>query len=148
MAVTTAIAVAGLGLAAVGSAVSFVQGRKRADAAKKARKSQERRQRLETQRQRRRQIRESRIRRGQALNQAVQVGAGRSSAIEGGLSGLSSQRGSNLGYIGQTMNIAEDTLSAQQEAADAASLQSFGSGLSDLGFGIFSSSDKIGDMFS
>ena len=144
---TTTLIVAGLALAAVGTGVQFVAGRKQAKAGRKAAKEQQKLVALEASRARRRIIREARIARGAALNVAGQVGAGQSSGLFGGLSGLASQAGSALGFSTQTEGIGRNITKFGLQASRAASLGAIGGGVAALGGSLVSNAGALGGLF-
>jgi len=137
MAVATTLAVAGLALAVVGTGVQFIAGQKQAKIAKKSAKVQERAANLARRRRQRETIRQARILRGQAENTAAAVGAAGSSGIKGGVSSLGSQRDSNLGFSSQEGGIQGELTGLSIKSASAARLGSIGSGVANLGSGLF-----------
>ena len=145
---TTTLIVAGLALAAVGTGVQFIAGRKQAKAGRKAAKESQKLAALEARRARRRVIREARIARGAALNVAGQVGAGQSSGLRGGLSSLASQAGANLGFSTGTEAIGRNITKFGLQASKAASLGALGGGIAALGGAIFSNREDISKAFS
>ena len=141
---TTTLIVAGLALAAVGTGVQFVAGRKQAKAGRKAAKESQKLAALEARRARRRVIREARIARGAALNVAGQVGAGQSSGIRGGLSSLASQAGANLGHSTGIEAIGRNITKFGLQASKAASLGALGGGIAALGGSLVSNAGAFG----
>lgn len=140
---TTTLLVAGLALAAVGTGVSFVAGRKQAKAGRKAAKETQKLAALGARRARRKTIREARIKRGAALNVAGQVGAGQSSGLRGGLSGLASQAGANLGFSSQTEGIGRNITKFGLQASKAQELGAIGAGITGLGGALFSNAGAL-----
>ena len=141
---TTALIVAGLTLAAVGTGVQFIAAKKQAKAGRRAAKETQRLAALAARRDRRRVIRGARIARGEALNVASQVGAGTSSGIAGGLSGLASQAGSALGFSTQTEGSGRNITRFGLQASKAASLGAIGGGIAALGGSLVSNAGAFG----
>ncbi len=140
---TSTLLVAGLALAAVGTGVQFVAGRKQAKAGKKAAKETQKLAALEARRARRRTIREARIARGAALNVAGQVGAGQSSGLRGGLSGLAAQAATQLGYSNRTEGIGRNITKFGLQASKAKELGALGAGITSLGGALFSNAGAL-----
>ena len=144
MTVATAILVAGLVIAAVGTGVAVQASRAQAKAQRKAAGAAADAEALKARRARRRVIRESRIARGEAANLAFQVGAGETSGFRGGVSSLDSQAGANLGFSTRTEDIGRKIKKFSGQASRAASRGALGSGLSSLGGALFSNSSFLG----
>ena len=143
MPAASSIAIAGLALAAVGTATTVIATQRQASAQKKASRERDKLAALEASRQRRRTIREARIARGTALNVAGQVGAGDSSGLAGGLSGLGAQAATNLGFSTQTQAIGKRITGFGTEAAKASTLGAIGGQVAGIGGSIFSNRQAI-----
>lgn len=131
--VATAIAVAGLGLAAGGL---FIQQQ----SAKKAASAQRKQQEIATRQSRRAAIRERVIRSAEVTAAANAYGSSTSSGFEGNIGSLGSQLGSGLGFSTQMSGLSSQISSAQ-------SRMQTGSALSGFGFGLFNASGTFGEMF-
>ena len=148
MPAATSIAIAGLALAAAGTAVSIQQQAKGNRAAKKASKEEEKARAQASARERRKTIRETRVARGAALNAANQVGAGESSGLSGGLSSLSTQRDSNLGFSINQEEFGKSIARFQTKANKAFGRAATAQGVSDLGAAAFSFAAPRSELFS
>ena len=131
--VATAIAIAGLGLAAGGL---FIQQQ----SAKKAASAQRKQQEIATRQSRRAAIRERVIRSAEVTAAANAYGASTSSGFEGNIGSLGSQLGSGLGFSTQMSGLSNQISRAQSRAAT-------GSALTGFGFGLFNAAGSIGSFF-
>ena len=145
MPAATSIAVAGLALAAIGTGVQFVAGRKQARAGRAAAKEQERLAALEARRARRRTIREGRIQRGALLAQAVGTGA-QGSGLASAPARIASQVGANLAFSGQSEAIGKNITKFGIKASKAASLGAIGAGIAGIGGAAFSGSEQFAEI--
>jgi len=141
---TSTLIVAGLALAAVGTAGSFIAQQQQSSAAKKAASEEKRAAKLTAARQRRQEIRQARIARGQTLNVAGQVGAQGSSGLAGGLASIGAQAGANIGFNVQTENIGQKIASFGGKARRAASFGAIAGGVTNLGGALFSNAGAFG----
>ena len=140
---TSTLLIAGLALAAAGTAIQFRAGQKQAKIAKKSLKEQQKAEALERQRARRRTIREARVARGQALNVASAIGAGGGSGIAGGLSGIASQAGANLGFSSQQEGSSRNLTSLSIRSVSAGQLGAIGGGIANIGGALFNAAGSF-----
>lgn len=127
--VATAIAVAGLGLAAGGLFLNY-------QASKQAASAQRKQQEIATRQSRRAAIRERVVRSAEVAAAANAYGASTSSGFEGNIGSLGSQLGSGLGFSTQMSGLSSQISRAQSRAAT-------GSALSGFGFGLFNASNAL-----
>lgn len=144
---TTTALIAGLSLAAAGTAVSVGSAIKSSEAQKeeiaaqqRAESSREQGVKLDQQRKQREMVRQGILARSQALTSGSNQGAGYGSGIAGAMAGATEQTGYNVlgnnesGQISSSIFQANrDAFSAKSAEADAASVGVVGSGLSSLG---------------
>lgn len=140
---TTTLIVAGLALAAVGTAGQFIASSQAASAQKKSAKEEQRAAKLQASRQRRQEIRQARIARGQTLNVAGQVGA-QGSGLSGGLASIGAQAGANLGFSTQTQAIGKKIAGFGRDIASAQRFGAIAGGIANLGGALFSSAGALG----
>tara|TARA_R100001460_G_scaffold4206_2_gene12134 strand:+ start:10974 stop:11432 length:459 start_codon:yes stop_codon:yes gene_type:complete len=127
MPAATTIALASLGVTAVGTISSISASRRAAQAT-------QRQQGLQTRRSQRAAIRQAQLQRAQALTQAGALGVTGGSALGGGLSSLSSQLGSAQGFAGQMSGLSNIITTAGQQAKTGQAIASLGlSGFSTVG---------------
>jgi len=148
VATTTAIAVAGLVIAAAGTAVTVQQQakagrleRKRADAQAKADALASRRARLRT-------IREQRIKRGQLQAQGAAAGTAGGSGQFGGEASLGAQAASDLGFQTQTFNIGRKISAFNKKISRTQTVSAIGAGAAKVGGAVFSNAGVISGAFS
>jgi|DEB0MinimDraft_10_1074344.scaffolds.fasta_scaffold07142_3 hypothetical protein len=122
-------AVWALGVAAGGTALSYIENKKAAKAQRRAAQQAQRAQELRSARERRQQYRKLRQARAQAVaQQAVSAGGFGSSSFATGLGGMQTQTASNISFLNQYTNIIGQQGMFQSQAATAmGKAQIFGS---------------------
>jgi len=130
------VAVAGLIIGAVGTAVSIQQQQKAAKSQKKAQKAQQRQAELRARRQRVQAVREERIKRASIIAQSGMSGTVGSSGALGGVGSLASQGAAQQGFMGQQIALGgqanealADASAAQQRAGVAGAIGGIGQGI-------------------
>ena len=113
-------AVWALGIAAGGTAISYMESRKSAKAQRRAAQQAKRAQELRSARERRQQFRKLRQARAQAVaQQAVSAGGFGSSSFATGLGGMRTQAASNISFLNQYTDIIGQQGMYQSQAATA-----------------------------
>ena len=146
MGIETIIAAIGLGLGAVGTAVTVVGQQKQAKAQKKAETLRENQMNLEASRTRRQQVREMLAARGAALTAGADQGAGEGSGIAGGLAQIAGTGGSAITATNQNQTIGQNIFAANRQYASGGSMASFGGGISSLGGALIKNSATISKL--
>lgn len=156
-----AIAIAALAVAAVGTTYSIVQGEKAnaaqkqsADLQQQANVLQRQQSDLAAARQRRDAIKAARTAAGASVQTAANQGASNGSGAQGAVGSIQSQLGDTLSFL-DTYNKLSDQGSillgsatkAQTEANSAKSQANLGSEVAGLGMTVFSSSQRISNVF-
>lgn len=127
------IAIAGLVVAAAGTAFSVVQQQKAAGQQRKARRAQQRQQELQARRQRIRAVRQQQIAASQARAASAGLGGLETSGFRGGQTALQSNLGAGLGFSTQMSGLSRNISMFQQKAADAMGLARMGQSFANLG---------------
>lgn len=118
---------------AIGAVTGLIGGLNEASANKHALEAQQRMADLQTQRQRIQQIRDARRQRAQVEQAAANSGSSDSSGAISGAQTITSQEGSNLGYINETQGLQSRITHYKQTAMNAQSLQQMGNSISSMG---------------
>ena len=126
------IAIAGLVVAAAGTAFSVVQQQKAAGQQRKARRAQQRQQELQARRQRIRAVRQQQIAASQARAASAGLGGLETSGFRGGQTALQSNLGAGLGFSTQMSGLSRNISMFQQKAADDMGLARMGQAFSGL----------------
>ena len=126
-----------IGLAVAGTVGSAIQGRKAEKAQKRARQLQERQEKLKQRREELRARREARIEQARIAQAGANVGASGSSAVVGGVASLQSQLSSNLSFLNESGNLAQQQSRFLQKAANAQARAGEFGAVANLGFTLF-----------
>ncbi len=139
---TGTLVVAGLVLAAVGTAVQVKASIDSAAAAKDAAKEQKKLAALKARRARRSTIRAARQARGAQANLGAQVGATGSSGLL--QKSVLSQRDANLGFSGQTEALGRNITGFGVDQANAQRLGGIGAGIASVGGALVGNASTLG----
>lgn len=146
-ALSTAIAVAGLGVAAVGTVQANNNAKKQVAAQNEANKIQRQQANLQAARQKREAIRTARLAYAASQQNAENQGVAGSSASLGGLGSITSQLNDNLSFLDQ-WNTLSDQASIQLGKANAAGANAqMWNSVAGAGMTVFGNSDRIAGIF-
>ena len=146
-AISTVVAVAGLGISAVGQFKQQKAAKKAARAQEESLRLQQRSASIRAARERVQQVREARIKRAQAVAGAAIGGTLDSSGLAGGVGGIQSQLGANLAFSQNIEDLGIQATAQNVKASNAQSQSNMWGAVAGFGQSMFSNSSQIGSMF-
>jgi hypothetical protein len=146
-AISTAIAVASLGVAAVGTAASIKSGKSQAKYARQAAEFQQKQANLTNARAKRDAVREARMAYGSSQNTAANQGVSSSSSSLGGLASIGSQVRDNVSFLDQYGFYSDQASKALGRSSAAGAQADMWGSVANLGFSVFGQSEQIANVF-
>lgn len=148
MAIATALAVAGLAVAAGGAALNYKGQKQQASAQREAERVRQRQMQVEADRARRDALRTAMRERAQANATATSQGASDGSGLQGGFGQIQSNAGYRVGAINTNEFFGEQLFRANEAFARGGQVASIGTGMTRLGSALFTNSGTLGNMMA